>query len=199
RTFNLLYSNPQPLSTGFGARTENIGSMRNSGVEFSLNGVIVDGNDFKLDANFNVTTLKNTILSLMGDKQVIGGGPGNIGEYNILKPGISMGSFYGYVVDGVWQVGDDFSTAQPGVRPGDLKYRDFDNNRLINTDDRIVLGNSLPDFYYGFNTNFSYKNLSLAVFLEGSQGAMMLNSSLADSYYPVDFRRNKLAELYLNR
>ncbi|MBD1433267.1 TonB-dependent receptor [Sphingobacterium sp. DN00404] len=199
RTSNLLYNNPQPLSTGFGTRTENIGSMRNSGVEFSINGVIVDGSDFKFDANFNITTLKNRILSLISDSEVIGGGPGNIGEYNILKPGISMGSFYGYVIDGVWQAGDDFSTAQPGVRPGDLKYRDFDNNNIINTEDRIVLGNSLPDFFYGFNTNFSYKNLSLAIFVEGSQGAMMLNSSLADSYYPVDFRRNKLAELYLNR
>jgi len=199
KTSNLLYSIPLPLSTGFGSRTENVGSMRNSGLEFSLNGIIVDGKDFKFDAGFNITTLKNEILSLGSVNQVIGSGPGNMGEYSILKPGVSMGSFYGYVVDGVWQTGDDFSTAQPGVRPGDIKYRDFNNDKLITTDDRVILGNSLPDFYYGLNSNFSYKNLSLAVFLEGSQGAMMLNSSLADSYYPVDFRRNKLAELYLNR
>ena len=61
------------------------------------------------------------------------------------------------------------------------------------------MGSSLPDFYYGFNTNLNYKDLSLSVFLEGSHGAKMLNSSLVDSYYAVDFRRNKLADLYLNR
>ncbi|MCX2575451.1 SusC/RagA family TonB-linked outer membrane protein [Pedobacter sandarakinus] len=199
KTSNLLYSVPQPLSTGFGARTENVGSMKNSGMEFSLNGTILNGDKVKWDAGFNLTTLKNKILSLGRVTQFIGTGPGSIGEYSILRPGESMGSFYGYIIDGVWQTGDDFSTAQPGVRPGDFKYRDIDGNRLINPQDRVILGNSLPDFYYGFNTNVSYKELSLAVFLEGSHGAKMLNSSLVDSYYPVDFRRNKLADLYLNR
>ncbi|TZF82278.1 TonB-dependent receptor [Pedobacter sp. BS3] len=199
KTFNLLYSVPQPLSSGFGARTENVGSMRNAGFEFALNGVIIEDKDFKLDANFNITTLKNKILSLGGVSQVIGSGPGNIGEYSILKPGESIGSYYGYVVIGVWQTGDDFSKAPAGVRPGDLKYLDKDDNKIIDASDREILGNALPDFYYGFNTNVSYKRLSLAIFFEGSHGAKMLNSSLVDSYYPVDFRRNKLAELYLNR
>jgi TonB-linked SusC/RagA family outer membrane protein len=199
KTSNLLYSVPQPLSTGFAARTENVGSMKNKGFEFSVNGTFLDSKDFKWDAGFNITTLKNEILSLGRVTQFIGTGPGSIGEYSILKPGESMGSYYGYLIDGVWQVGDDLSTAQAGVKPGNFKYRDIDGNNLINANDRVVLGNSLPDFYYGFNTNFSYNNLSLAVFLEGSHGAKMLNSSLVDSYYNVDFRRNKLAELYTNR
>ncbi len=199
KTSNLLYSVPQPLSSGFAAKTENVGAMRNTGWELALNGTLVDGKDFKLDANFNLTTLKNEILSLGGVSEFIGTGPGNVGEYSILRPGESIGSFYGYVVDGIWQTGDDFSSAQPGVRPGDFKYRDQDGNKLINANDQVILGSSLPDFYYGFNTNLSYKDLSLSVFVEGSHGAKMLNSSLMDSYYAVDFRRNKLADLYLNR
>lgn len=199
RTYNLLYSVPQPLSTGFAARTENVGSMRNTGFEVGLNGVLLDRKDVKWDASFNLTTLKNNVLSLGSVEEFIGEGPGNIGQYSILKPGESIGSFYGYVVEGVWQTGDDFSTVQAGVRPGDLKYKDLDGNNLINTNDRAVLGSALPDFYYGFNTAVSYKSLSLAVFFEGSHGAKMLNSSLVDSYYPVDFRRNKLADLYVNR
>ncbi len=199
RTTNLLYSVPQPLSTGFSGRTENVGSMRNTGIELALDGKIINQTDIKLDAGFNLTTLKNEILSLGSVSQFIGSGPGNIGEYSILKPGESMGSFYGYIVDGIWQQDDDFSTIQANVRPGDLKYRDVDNNKIINASDRVILGNSLPDFYYGFNTTLQYKTLSLSIFLEGSKGAKMLNSSLVDSYYPVDFRRNKLAELYLNR
>ncbi|NGM65532.1 SusC/RagA family TonB-linked outer membrane protein [Sphingobacterium sp. SGR-19] len=199
RTYNLLYSVPQPLSTGFAARTENVGSMRNTGIEAAVNGILLDKLDLKWDIGFNITTLKNKVLSLGSVEQFIGEGPGNIGQYSILKPGESIGSFYGYIVEGVWQTDDDFSTVQPGVRPGDLKYQDIDGDNLINTNDRMVLGSSLPDFYYGFNTSVSYKGLSLAIFLEGSHGAKMLNSSLVDSYYPVDFRRNKLADLYLNR
>ncbi|WP_437920325.1 SusC/RagA family TonB-linked outer membrane protein [Sphingobacterium sp. LRF_L2] len=199
KTTKLLYAVPQPISSGFSSRTENVGSMRNSGLEFTLNSHIIDRQDFKLDANFNLTTLKNRVLSLGTVDQYIGSGPGNIGEYNILKPGESMGTFYGYVVEGIWQEDDDFSLAQSGVRPGDLKYRDVDNNQTINSNDRVVLGKSLPDFYYGFNTNVQYRKWALSVFLEGSKGAKMLNSSLVDSYYPVDFRRNKIADLYLNR
>jgi TonB-linked SusC/RagA family outer membrane protein len=199
KTYNLLYDVPQPPSTGFGARTQNVGSMRNTGLEFSLKGAPLVTKDFRIDAGFNLTTLKNRILSLGSVPQFIGGGPGNIGQVSILKPGYSIGSFYGYIVDGVWQKGDDFSKVQAGVRPGDLKYRDIDGNNVINTNDRVVIGKSLPDFYYGFNTSFTYKIVSLDVFFEGSQGGKMLNSSLVDAYYPVDYRRNKLAEPYLNR
>ncbi|WP_222930291.1 SusC/RagA family TonB-linked outer membrane protein [Larkinella punicea] len=199
KTSNLLYDIPQPASTGFGSRTENVGSMRNTGLELALKAVIVNQKDVRFDAGFNITTLKNRVLSLGNVSQAIGTGPGSIGQVSILKPGESIGSFYGYLVDGVWQTGDDFGQAQTGVRPGDLKYRDLDGNKIINANDRVVLGKSLPDFYYGFNTSVSYKTLVLDVFLEGSQGAKMLNSSLVDSYYPVDYRRNKLAEPYLNR
>jgi hypothetical protein len=159
----------------------------------------VNQKDVRFDAGFNLTTLKNRVLSLGNVSQAIGSGPGSIGQVSILKPGESIGSFFGYLVDGVWQMGDDFGQAQTGVRPGDLKYRDLDGNKIINANDRVVLGKSLPDFYYGFNSSVSYKTLVLDVFLEGSQGAKMLNSSLVDSYYPVDYRRNKLAEPYLNR
>ncbi|WP_198424861.1 SusC/RagA family TonB-linked outer membrane protein [Spirosoma endbachense] len=199
KTSNLLYDIPQPSSTGFGSRTENVGSMRNSGLEFALKGVVLNKKDFRIDAGFNITTLKNQVLSLGNVSQSIGTGPGSIGQVSILKPGESIGSFYGYIVDGVWQTGDDFGQAQTGVRPGDPKYRDLDGNKIINANDRVILGKSLPDFYYGFNSSVSFKGLVLDVFFEGSQGAKMLNSSLVDSYYPVDYRRNKLADPYLNR
>ena len=199
KTFNLLYDIPLPQSTGFNSQTRNVGSMRNRGFEFSLKGSAVHSKDFRLELGANLTTLKNTVLSLGSVPQSIGGGPGSIGQVSILKPGYSMGSFFGYIVDGVWQKTDDFTKTQAGVRPGDLKYRDIDGNGVINTNDRVVLGKSLPDFYYGFNTSISYKALTLDAFFEGQYGAKMLNSSLVDAYYPVDYRRNKLAVPYLNR
>lgn len=198
-TTNLLYDIPQPVSTGFGSRIENVGSMRNSGIELALKGILFDQNGLRWDAGANLTTLKNEVLTLGNVPQAIGGAAGNIAQISILKPGESIGSFYGYIVDGVWQTGDDLSQGQAGVRPGDLKYRDIDGNKIINASDRVIIGKSLPDLYYGFNTSLSYKGLVVEVFMEGSKGASMLNSSLVDSYYPVDYRRNKLAEPYLNR
>ncbi|WP_316828108.1 TonB-dependent receptor [Pedobacter miscanthi] len=199
KTSDLLYDTPQAASTGFGSQTQNVGSMRNTGLEFSLKGSILNRKDFTIDAGFNITTLKNQILSLGDLNQVIYGGVGSIGALGILKPGESIGSYYGYIVDGVWQTGDNFSTAQAGVRPGDLKYRDLDGNKIIDANDRTIIGKSMPNFYYGFNASFGYKIVNLEVFLEGSQGAKLLNSSLVDALYPVDLRRNKLAEPYLNR
>lgn len=199
KTSNLLYDIPQPASTGFGSRTENVGSMRNSGFELSVKGVVVNQNHVRIDVGGNFTTLKNRVLSLGDVSQSIGGGTGSIGQVSILKPGESIGSFYGYIVDGTWQTGDNFADAQTGIRPGDPKYRDLDGNKIINASDRVILGKSLPDYYYGFNTSAGYKDLLLEVFFEGSHGASMLNSSLVDSYYPIDYRRNKLAAPYLNR
>jgi len=199
KTEDLIYDIPQAASTGFLAKTQNVGSMRNKGFEFALKGSILKNKDLSIDAGVNLTTIRNEVVSLGGLSQVVYGGAGSIGTFGILKPGEAIGSYYGYIVDGIWQTGDDFSTAQTGVRPGDIKYRDLDGNKLINANDRAIIGSSMPDMYYGFNTNITYKMFNLDVSFEGSEGASLLNSSLVDAYYPVDLRRNKLAEPYLNR
>lgn len=199
KTSDLLYDIPQAASTGFGSQTQNVGSMRNSGFELSLKGSVLNKENLTMDVGFNITTIKNQILSLGDLRQVIYGGVGSITSIGILKPGESIGSYFGYIVDGIWQTGDDFSQAQAGVRPGDLKYRDLDGNKTIDANDRSIIGKSMPDFYYGFNTSLRYRMVSLDVFLEGSHGAKLLNSSLVDALYPIDLRRNKLAVPYLNR
>jgi TonB-linked SusC/RagA family outer membrane protein len=199
KTSDLIYDIPQAASTGFPTQTQNVGSMRNTGFELSLKAAVINAGDFKLDAGFNLTTIKNKVLKLGDLNQVIYGSAGNISSIGILKVGESIGSYYGYTIDGVWQTGDDFSQAQTGVRPGDIKYRDLDGNKIIDARDRSIIGKSMPDFYYGFNTGLTYKVVSLNVLLEGSNGAKLLNSSLVDAYYPIDLRRNKLAEPYLNR
>ncbi len=199
RTDNLLLDLPQPLSTGFGSKTDNVGDMKNTGFELSLNGDIVRSKDFNWDLTANFSSVKNKVLSLGPLNQIFAGGAGFLGNVTIIKPGESLGSYYGYKVLGVWQTGDDFSGAPAGVKPGDLKFEDVDKNKIINASDRMILGSSLPDFTYGFTNNIGYKGLSLSVFFEGQKGAMVLNNTAVDSYFPIDFRRNKLAEPYLNR
>jgi TonB-linked SusC/RagA family outer membrane protein len=200
RTSDLLLDLPQPLSTGFAVKTQNIGRMKNTGIDLHLAGDIVRSNR-GLNWNMGVvlSTVKNKVLSLGPLSQIFTGGAGFITNASIIKPGASLGSYYGYEVLGVWQSHDDFTNAPVGVKAGDLKYRDLDNNKQINADDRVILGKSLPDFTYGITNTFGFRRISLSVFLEGSRGSSVLNNAAIDSYFPVSFRRNKLAEPYLNR
>jgi len=200
RTSDLLLDLPLPLSTGFGVKTQNIGSMKNTGIDLALSGDILRssrGLNWNLGVVFS--TVKNEVLSLGPLSQIITGGAGFIANASIIKPGESLGSYYGYEVLGVWQQDDDFTNAPAGVKPGDLKFRDLDKNNQINADDRVILGKSLPDFTYGITNTFEFRRLSLSVFIEGAQGGSVLNNAAIDSYFPVSFRRNKLAEPYLNR
>lgn len=200
RTSDLLLDLPVPLSTGFGSKTQNIGGMKNTGVDVTLAGDI-----FRSEKGFNwnmgvvFSTIKNRVTSLGPLDQIITGNAGNISNAAIIKPGESLGAYYGYEVLGVWQTNDDFSAAPTGVKAGDLKFKDVNDDKSINASDRAVLGKSLPDFTYGITNTFAYKQLSLSVFIEGSQGSSIISNAMIDSYFPVSFRRNRMAEPYLNR
>ncbi len=200
RTSDLLLNLPQPLSTGFGVKTQNIGNMKNTGIDLGLNGEIIrNAKGFNWNMGLVFSTIKNKVVSLGPLDQIFTGGAGFISNASVIRPGESLGSYYGYKVLGVWQTDDDFSSAPAGVKPGDLKFLDLDKNNQINADDRVILGKAIPDFTYGITNTFEYKGVSLAVFFEGAKGASVLNSTAVDSYFPVSFRRNKLADLYLNR
>jgi len=199
KAIDLLLALPQPPSTGFGSKTQNIGDMRNQGIELSLGGSVIRTKDLTWTISGNFSRIKNEVLNLGPIPEIIRGGAGNLGNYEIVRPGESIGSYYGYKVLGVWQTGDDFSTAPNGVKPGDLKFLDVDGNKVINSSDRVILGGALPDYTYGLTSNLQYKGLSLALFFDGQQGGANISNILVDSYYPVSFRRNKIAEVYLNR
>jgi TonB-dependent starch-binding outer membrane protein SusC len=199
KAVDLLLALPLPLSTGFGTKTQNIGDMRNEGIELTLGGDVVRKNQWTWSLNGNISHIKNRVLDLGPQTQIIQGSAGNLTNYEIIKVGESLGSYYGYKVLGVWQSSDDFSTAPVGTKPGDLKFLDVDGNKIINANDRMILGKALPDYTYGFSSILQWKGFSLSAFFDGQQGASNISNTLIDSYYPVSFRRNKLAVVYLNR
>lgn len=198
-TEDLLLNVPQPISSGFTVRTENIGSMRNSGLELNLNAHVLQFGDFKWEINANFSTLKNVVTDLGDAGSFTTGSLGFVRDAVIVAEDTAVFSFYGHQIEGVWQEGDDFSSTKMNVSPGDWKYRDVNGDSIINAADRQILGKPFPDYQWGLNSTFSYKNLSLSVFFEGSHGNSILNYNLIDSYYPISFRRNKIAEPYLNR
>lgn len=187
KTVDLLYEVPLPLYSGYTTSLQNIGSVENKGWEFALNTVNIEQDDFSWHSDFNITFNRNKILQLPGGDIRYNSVPGHMlsTESQILRVGEVVGAFYGWMYDGVYQEGDDFSAA-PNKKPGDVKYRDIfgrdaDNNLTdgpngtVNPDDRTIIGNPHPDFIFGFNNDFKYKNFDLNIFFQGSYGNDMLN------------------------
>lgn len=200
KTTDMLLELPIPQSTGYSNQLTNIGRIDNRGIELSLNTVNIDNRDFSWTSNFTFSAMKNEVKDLGGiDEIIIGAGYTHVDQVVIRRPGVPLNSYYGYEVEGVWQVNDDYSKMKEDYVPGDLKYVDQNGDGVIDDKDRVVLGNSFPDFSWSFGNTFTYKNFGLYVFFEGVQGVDMLNGNLIDNYFPISFRRNKFSELYLNR
>jgi TonB-dependent starch-binding outer membrane protein SusC len=186
KTVDLLYEVPLPIYSGYTTSLQNIGSVENKGWEFAGNTTNLKG-DFTWTTDFNITFNRNKILALPGGDIRYNTIPGHMlsTESQILRVGEVVGAFYGWMFDGLYQEGDDFTNAG-NKKPGDVKYKDIygrdANNNLIegpngvvNADDRTIIGNPHPDFIYGINNDFKYKNFDLNIFFQGSYGNDMLN------------------------
>ena len=146
----------------------NAGEIENKGFEFSTSWNDNIGSDFKYSINGNLATVKNTVNSVVESGFELFSGPTRTSE------GYPIGSFYGYVVDGLYQSNIDIQNSEPSSignpQPGDFKYRDVDGDGEITQNDRTVIGNPTPDFMYGVSTNFAYKNFSLDIDVQGVYG-----------------------------
>lgn len=158
-TNNLLYLMPLHGTTGFTGLMNNIGSMRNYGLEFSVNGHLNIGK-LAWTSSFNIAYNKNKLTKLLNNELL------PIGDNRALKVGKGLGSFYLFKMEGIYQY--DGEVPQPqydlGVRAGDVKYEDVDHNGIINDFDRQLVGSSSPDFFGGWNNTFKYKGFQLDVF-----------------------------------
>ena len=198
-TTDLLLVVPQAPNTGFSGQTQNLGGVRNSGLEFALNVGVIASEKFTWDVSANLATLKNEVLDIGDRGDIIRGGQSQIPDFTIISPGQTLDSYYGFIVDGVWQEGDDFSVTESQVNPGDVKYRDLNDDGVINADDRTVIGDAIPDITWGLTNNFKFFGVSLDIVLQGVEGVDRLNGNLINTYSPNNFRRNRIAEPLLNR
>jgi TonB-linked SusC/RagA family outer membrane protein len=177
-TSDLLLNVPVPTSTGFSTALQNIGEVRNTGWEFTLNANTVSTSNFDWDTDFNISFNRNEVLALgpLGDPIRSGSG---IGETHITIIGEPIGNFFGYIQEGVYlnQQDLDNSPRFPNSRPGDVKYKDVDGDGALTPNDRTNIGNNQPDFIWGFTNRLSYKNFDLNFILQGVQGGEILNLS----------------------
>ncbi|UJH67053.1 TonB-dependent receptor [Allomuricauda sp. SCSIO 65647] len=176
KTEDLLVAIELPATSGASSALSNIGSLRNEGLEFTLNTRILDG-EFSWQASGNLAWNRNEVLDIGVNDDIILSADG-IGSSNIITRGESVASFYGLVWDGVWQdqAEIDASGIAPNANPGDWKFKDVNGDGVFNeADDRTIIGDGLPDLVYGFTNDFSWKGLDLSIFFQGVSGNEILN------------------------
>ncbi len=147
---------------------DNSGEIRNNGFEFESSWKDQVTDDFSYQLSGNLTTLTNKVESTREDAPIFAGG------ISRTITGQPIGSFYGYVVEGVYQSNAHIAALPKSTlgnyAPGDLIYKDVNNDGEITPDDRTKIGNPTPDFSYGFSTNFKYRKFYLDLDFQGVYG-----------------------------
>lgn len=166
-----------------GGITRNDGEMVNKGMEFSVSSQNLKGT-FQWNTDFNISFNRNKLTKLGLNKIYYYAEMYETRESAvILKEGIPLGTFYGYVSEGV------------DPETGNIIYSDLNKNGSLDPGDRTEIGCAQPDFIYGMTNTFSYAGLNLSIFLQGSQGNDIFNASRIDTEGMFDFRNQSKAVL----
>ncbi|WP_438968516.1 SusC/RagA family TonB-linked outer membrane protein [Nonlabens sp.] len=184
-TNDLLLNAPLPTSTGFSSAIQNIGSLQNRGFEFSINSLNFQDDNFKWVSNFNISFNENEVIDLVGQEILQGGIAGGRGEASIVREGEPLGSLYGYLFGGV----------DPATGNAFYIDRNGESTFTPSAEDRTIIGDANPDFFYGFTNTFSYKGLGLSIFIQGSQGNDILNATRIETEGLLDPKNQSIAVL----
>jgi len=157
-TKNMLLDAPIPWSTGLSTVYENIGSVQNTGFEFGVNTRNIVSKDFTWTTDFNFSSNKNKILQLGANNDDIYPGPWFLGQTNILRVGWPIGTFWGYEREGVWGTKEAAQAATYNLKPGDIKWKDQNNDGKIDDADNVRLGQAYPQWTGDIINTFNYKN-----------------------------------------
>ena len=176
---NLLYARPNYSYAGGGSTQTNAGELANKGLEISVMGKPVVNKDFNWTTNFNISFNRNKVVSLGGlaDNQIFTNGNNTFNA--ILKIGAPLGEFFGYKYLGTWKSKDVGEAALYGMKPGDARYEDVNNDRIYSGADQQRIGNATPDFSFGFINDFDYKNFTVSIMFQGRQGGEIFSQTLA--------------------
>lgn len=193
-TKNQLFTRSIPGINGIGDIKVNLGSIKNTGVEFSITSHNIVTNNFKWNTTLNFSHNDNEILSLTGLDEDEDGVEDDIVSDGLFI-GESIGTIYGYEAGPIYQLDDDIPD---GYYPGTRQVIDQNNDGIIDSEDRIILGTSNSKFRAGLLNTFSYKNVSLNIFLNTIQGGN--NSYLSANVPNYGGRLNETDNLfnYLN-
>lgn len=200
-TYDLLQKKTVSTSSGFSSIWVNNGSIRNKGLELTVDATPISSGDFEWNIAGNISFNRNSIVSLgaNGDGGEIFLTPDNkqncayyygakMGNGNFLNSTVNIfiegqpiGLFYGYSTDGIVQEGETgipITSGGTSSGPGSIKYRDLNGNGYLDDGDKTIIGDPNPDFTYGFSTSFTWKDLTLSASFDGSYGNDITNANL---------------------
>jgi TonB-linked SusC/RagA family outer membrane protein len=184
--YDMLVS--KPISVIFGKKTydsetpkvgawANLSQIQNRGFEFMSSWRKLEG-DFNYSISANISTIKNEVIDLVVDDIIT--------DYTKTSTMHTIGSFYGFVAERILQESDFdldgnylYARQETGTAPGDIKFKDLNNDGIINDLDRTIIGKPLPDMIYGLNFSASYKGFDLVVFLQGMQNLQVYNNLMS--------------------
>ena len=187
---------------GLQDQIENGGSLRNWGEEFAASWNQSVTRDFSVNFAGNISFIKNKVLSLSPDLpggHIIVGSQNNGSAESRTQVGQPIGSFFGYVVEGLYQSYSDILKSPPAssigaYRPGDFKFKDINGDGVITSADRTVIGNPSPKFTYGGSINLTYKGFNLGVDFNGVYGNQIFRTwgSLESPFQRVNYPAFKI-------
>ena len=186
-TRDLLATVPLQQSTGYTSTVQNIGRIRNQGIELGINANLVNTKAVKWDLNVNFTRNRSEVVELAKGSDVFGVTlmqPLST-AVSLLRVGQPVGVFYGYQEDGLNE-------------QGAIKYKDLNGDGSLTLADKTVIGDPNPKFLYNLNSSLSFKNFTLTMFWLGKQGGDIFNANLTNQASSMYFGENQLKEVYDN-
>ena len=188
-TNDMLVPMSVPVTSGYSdvyVPSINAGKIQNKGFEVTLSTKNIIKNDFKWSSDAVFSYNKNNVVNINSDTPIITASGGFNSAIGLIKAGYPVNVFYGYITDGIFQNQaevDRHAVQMPGsnsatsTAPGDIRFKDLNNDGVINDKDRTVIGNPNPKFTFSLNNTFSYKNFDLTIFLQGSYGNDIFNAN----------------------
>ncbi|MBK8492084.1 MAG: TonB-dependent receptor [Saprospirales bacterium] len=173
RTDDILVRVPVPQAGGSQRPPfVNAASVENKGLELSLIWKEKLGG-FSYNIGANIAVIRNQVLSIADSEPILGGFGLSDGALTKTEPGYPIGSFYIYEMEGIFQSQEEIEASafqSQYTRPGDVKFADLNGDDIIDDKDRAHLGNGFPDFTYGVQASFNWKNFDFSTLVQGVQG-----------------------------
>ena len=188
-TNDMLVPMSVPVTSGYSdvyVPSINAGKIQNKGFEVTLSTKNIIKNDFKWSSDAVFSYNKNNVENINSDTPIITASGGFNSAIGLIKAGYPVNVFYGYITDGIFQNQDEVdrhavqmpgSNSATSTAPGDIRFKDLNNDGVINDKDRTVIGNPNPKFTFSLNNTFNYKNFDLTIFLQGSYGNDIFNAN----------------------
>lgn len=181
-TSDMLYAAPIPLTPGTAAPVRNVASVENRGLELAASYRNRD-HAFKYSIGGNIAFVKNKVTSLGEGGEPVFAGRVQSANSDVTKTevGQPIGSFFGYVTDGIFQNKSEIERAafqNENTAPGDIRFKDLNGDGKITSADQTYIGNPSPDFTYGATLDFEFKGFDLGIFLQGTRGNDLYNATV---------------------